>query len=301
MGGQSQKLGRFLAWLASRQHGVVSRRQLLAAGFSARVIDRRLASGALIPVHPGVYIVGHRAVAPLAHEAAAILASGPRTLLAHVTAARLLELPVPGGGPIHVLAEGRKRQSLRGVRVRFIAALHPAERRRHQGLPLTSPSLTLLDLAGSLNTPELERALNEARVQELVSDRELYATLERHPTRKGARALRSMLAAEGGPRITRSEAERRALRAMREHGIVPDASQHRIGPYEVDFWFERERVAVEVDGYRYHSTPKRFADDRRTAYLAARGVLVFPITWEDLNEAGGTMARLGATLASRRR
>ena len=88
---------------------------------------------------------------------------------------------------------------------------------------------------------------------------------------------------------------------MKEHGLQPDASDHRIGPYRVDFWFEAARVAVEVDGYRYHATPKRFVDDRRrAAYLAARGVLVFPITWQDVIAPSGAMAQLRETLALRR-
>jgi hypothetical protein len=61
------KLDPFLGWLASRQHGVVTREQLLAAGFTRRMIEGKLRSGYLIPIHPGVYLVGHRAVAPLAY------------------------------------------------------------------------------------------------------------------------------------------------------------------------------------------------------------------------------------------
>ena len=298
----SHKLDRFLAWLATRQHGVVTRKQLLEAGFSGDLIQRRVASGGLIPIHPGVYLVGHRALSPLAYEAAAVLACQPSAFLSRLTSARLWGLPVPDHGKVDLTVVGRSRRSLRGVVVHSITRLHPADKRRHDGLPIISPALTVLDLAGCLGEDELAEVLNEARVQRLVGDRELHCVLDRYPLRTGARALRSLLAAEGSPRITRSEAERRALRAMRDHGIEPDATQHPIGPYRVDCWFERERVAVEVEGFRYHSTPRRFADDRRrTAYLAARGVLVFPITWEDLNEAGTTMARLGATLASRRR
>jgi Transcriptional regulator, AbiEi antitoxin/Protein of unknown function (DUF559) len=299
---RSQQLDRFLAWLATRQHGVVTRQQLLSQGFSRRQIERKVASGALIPVHPGIYLVGHRAVSPLAYEAAAILACQPDALLSHSTAGRLSRLPVPDGGPIHVTVVGRGgRRSLRGVRVQRITDIAASERRFHEGLPLTAPGLTLLDLAGSLPQPEFLEALNEARALQSVSDAELRRVLQRHPKRKGARVLRFTLETERGPRITRSVAERQALEAMTAHGIVPDASDHPIGPYRVDFWFERERVAVEVDGYRYHSTPKRFVDDRRrAAYLAGRGVLTFPMTWQDTVAPANAMAALRQTLASRR-
>jgi very-short-patch-repair endonuclease len=69
----------------------------------------------------------------------------------------------------------------------------------------------------------------------------------------------------------------------------------------VDFWFERERLAVEVDGYRYHGTPKRFVSDRRKiAYLAARGIQIVPLTWDDVGPgAERAMTDLKSALAAR--
>jgi very-short-patch-repair endonuclease len=301
MGGQTRKLDWFLAWIASRQKGIVTRLQLLEAGFSERVIDRRIGTGALIPIHPGVYLVGHRATAPFAYEAAAILACGPGALLSHATSARLWRVPVPDGGPIDVTVVGRTRRSLRGVRVHSINSVGPEEARHKEGLPLSSPSLTLLDLAGALSDDQLAAALNEARVLRLVREAELEATLGRHPQRRGAAALRRLLAAERGPRITRSEAERRALVLMRQHGLEPETDVS-IGPWRVDFLFRAEGVVVEVDGYRYHSTPERFVNDRRrTADLAARGFLVLSLTWNDLGaEADAAMTRLRRALDRRR-
>ena len=295
-----QKLDRFLAWLATRQHGVATRAQLLAGGFSRSVIQRRIESGHLIGIHPGIYLVGHRAAPPLAMNAGAILACQPHAYLSHGSAARLWRLPVPADALIHVTVAGRSRRSLAAVVVHFVKEVASADTARLEGLPVTSLSLTLLDLGGSLTEEAFAAAVNEARVEHHIRDRALHAVLRRHPTRKGARALRSLLATERGPRITESEAERRALRVMRAHGIEPDATQHPIGPYRVDFWFEHERVAVEVDGYRYHSTPGRFVEDRRRAgYLAARDIVTFPLTWPDLGEPTTPMRRLRATLASR--
>lgn len=301
MGGSAWFL-EVLARAAERRHGTVTREELLALGLTSKVIEGLIRRGLLVPIHPGVYVVGLGPPPPLAGEAAAILACRPRAMLSELTAARLLAIPAPREVDIHVTVVGRWRRSLSGVHVRRINALAPGELRRHQGLPVTSPSLTLLDLAGVVGERELEVALNEARVQRLVREEELRATIATHPRRRGARALGRLLAAEGEPRLTRSEAERRALRAMRKHGIEPDASDFPVGPYRVDFWFERERIAVEVDGYRYHSTPKRFRDDRRrAAYLASRGIQVYPLTWDDLGPGAGlAMRRLADTLATRR-
>ena len=210
---------------------------------------------------------------------------------------------MPAGDGVDVTVVGRSRRQLNSIRVHFLDALPGRELRRHDGLPITSPSLTLLDLAGGLEGEKLAAALNEARVQRLVTDQQLRATLDAHPRRTGAGRLREHLGSERGPKITRSEAERRALAVMRRHGIEPDESDVEIGPYRVDFIFRRERLVVEIDGYRYHGTPKRFREDRhRTAYLSARGMQVFPLTWHDLG-AGATrsMELLQATLEERRR
>ena len=70
----------------------------------------------------------------------------------------------------------------------------------------------------------------------------------------------------------------------------------------MDFLFRAEGVVVEVDGYRYHSTPRRFVDDRRRAAdLAARGLTVLSLTWNDLGaEADAAMSRLHQALDRRR-
>ena len=282
---------------------MVTREQLLTAGLSVGQIDRLISAGHVIRIHRGVYLVGHRAVHPLAYETAALLACRPHALLSHHTAARFWMLPVPGGGPIHVTVVGRHRRSLDGVAVHTLAHLPRTELRRHAGLPITSPSLTLLDLAAAAGQEALANALNESRILRLVTDDQLRASLRAHPCRKGAKALGALLDAERGPTVTRSEAERRALKVMRAHGVEPDESDVRIGPYRVDFLFRRERLAVEVDGYRYHATPKRFVDDRRRiAFLATRNIQVFPLTWVDVHgEVIDAMERLRRTLGERRK
>jgi very-short-patch-repair endonuclease len=109
------------------------------------------------------------------------------------------------------------------------------------------------------------------------------------------------LRSEGAAKVTRSEAERRALRLMRRHGLDPE-SDVRIGRYRVDFLFRAERLIVEVDGYRYHRTRERFkADRRRTASLMGMGWDVFPLTWWDHTEEPlESMTRLRAALDERR-
>lgn len=274
----------------------------MAAGISPSTVQRLRAKGHLEPVHDGVYLVADSVRSPRARHAAALIACAPDAYLSRLTAAELWEFPVPKTALIHVTVEGRYRSSFPGVRVSFIRQMLPQERRVVDGLAVTSPALTLLDLMGAYGPRVLAPALNEARVQGLVTMEELDTTIRFHRRRPGAGRLRAHLARERGPGITRSEAERRALELMKKHGIVPDESDYPIGPYRVDFYFRRERVAVEIDGYRYHSTPERFIHDRRrTAYLASRGIIVFPLVWDDIvAQSASAMVNLTGTLGERR-
>lgn len=267
------------------------------------MIERRLESGFLVRAHRGVYVVNGPERPALADHAAAVLACRPRALLSHRTILRLRGLPARPDRMIDVTLVGRSRRPPGpGVRVHSISHLLSAERSHHGGIPATSTALALLDLAGCGDTDELLACVHEARVQKLVNDRQLRATLAAHPQRRGARALRRLLDTEGGVKRTRSGTERRVLRLLRAHGLEPDASDHPVGPYTLDFFFVAERVAVEYDSRAFHDNPKRFVGDRRkVAFLAGRGILTFPLTDDDLTTgADRAMADLRATLERRR-
>ena len=78
-----------LARIATGQHGLVTRGQLLAAGISSSAIDRPVLKGALIVQHRGVFRVGHAAPNREARFLAAVLACGARALLCDAAAGHL--------------------------------------------------------------------------------------------------------------------------------------------------------------------------------------------------------------------
>jgi Transcriptional regulator, AbiEi antitoxin len=91
MGHQTPQAAR--VWrLASRQHGVVSRRQLLELGFSAQAIKHRVATGRLHQVARGVYAVGRPDLGREGRWMVAVLACGADALLSHTSAAALWEI-----------------------------------------------------------------------------------------------------------------------------------------------------------------------------------------------------------------
>src|SRR5436305_10417263 len=82
--------------IAERQHGRVSRKQLLDAGVSGAAIGRRLRNGRLRPVHAGVYALPGTEEVPLGVESAALLACGEEAVLSHHSAVTLWGMR-PGG------------------------------------------------------------------------------------------------------------------------------------------------------------------------------------------------------------
>lgn len=291
---------RVLARLAAGQHGLVTRRQALAGGVGAGAIRDRLRRGSLHPEHRGVYLVGHPVRPSLAREHAAVLACGERVLVAGHSAAALWRLPAEAApDAVQVLAVGRHVRSRPGIEVRRAERLSSADVRRIEGIPVTSPARTIVDLAGRVTPEGLERLVHEAQVLRLASPRAVAAALVRAGAVAGARTLRALL--ESGSRgATRSEAERVLRRLVSAAGLPQPAINARLGPYEVDALWSGERLVVEVDGFRFHGTRRAFERDRRRdAELQAAGYRVVRFTWRQLDrEPLAVAARLAALLAT---
>jgi very-short-patch-repair endonuclease len=166
-----------------------------------------------------------------------------------------------------------------------VRQLDRAARGRKNGIPVTSPARTLLDYAASARPDELERAIAEASALKLVTDNQIHRALERAPNRPGAAALRAELAREGGPRWTRSDAERRMLNLIREARLPRPMTNVRIEGWQADVLWPEHKLIVEVDGYPFHSHRRAFERDRRrdAAHVAA-GYRVIRVTYRQLLE-----------------
>lgn len=168
-------------------------------------------------------------------------------------------------------------------------------------LRMTAPARTLLDLASSLSTRALRRAMNEAFVLGLADEGALWAVLDRCRGRRGAPQLRRLLADGSGPSLTRSEAERRLLELIASAGLPRPETNVRLGRYEVDFLWREQRLVAEVDGYAFHGSRAAFERDRtRDAELQARGYAVLRVTWRQIVDAPeATIGRIARTVGHR--
>jgi very-short-patch-repair endonuclease len=265
---------------------VVSRGQLLDAGMSADTIDWQLRRGRLHRLHRGVYAVGHAAVTHEGRLLAAVLACGPSAVLSHRSAAGVWRLlrPEPAA-PIDVTVTTGHRRPRAGIRVHHATVA----RRVRDGLPVTSPVRTLVDMAAT-GDRHLDRAVEQALIARLVRSAELAAT--------GSPALRN--AASNDPHITRSEAERVLLGLIERAGLPPPQTNVRVAGHEVDAYWPHSRVVVEVDGFAFHAARHAFERDRlRDQRLAAAGLRVLRITWRQLIfSPEGVAVRLAGALSA---
>jgi very-short-patch-repair endonuclease len=275
---------RVAAALATRQGGVVGRQQLVGLGVSGHAIDHRLRTGRFIAVFRGVYAVGHAAIGEAGRMHAALIAAGPGAILSHRTAGALQKL-IPSMPPfVEVTATATPRRSRPGLVIH--ATRRPFTADVVDGLPVTAPLRTLLDLAPALDPRERERACAEALVRNLVTPAELEA---------------ARLVEPDGAAPTRSRLERKFLALVRAGGLARPLVNATIGPYEIDFAWPAERLLVEVDGWKTHGHRLAFEDDRaRDADLAAQGYVVLRFTWRQVLDASVlVVTRVAQALAVR--
>ena len=286
--------------LAERQHGIVSLGQLLALGLTRRAIAGRSRPGRLIPLHRGVYAVGHAALTARSRDTAAVLACGPGALLSHRSAAHSWALLPSSSARIEVTAS-RGCKPKPGIAIHRSRLIHPDDRAIVNGIPTTSVARTLVDLAEVVSERRLGDAVNEAEVRRLFDLGSVEATLARLPGRKGRHRLRRVLAAyRPDPSFTRSRAERLFLRLCADHALPRPSTCLSLAGHEVDAYWPDARLAIEFDSHAFHRTTRAFHEDRRRdRRLATLGIQVSRVTWPDLQEPARLAAELRAIRSER--
>lgn len=286
-----------IAEIAGRQRGYVARKQLLALGETRRAIAHRIVVGRLLPVFAGVYAVGHISKDPLDQAFGAVLACGEKAVLSHQSAATLWGIHRHWRKPLHVTAPGQHRRA--GI-VCHRDSLHPRDRTRQLGLPVTSPARTLADNAPRLTHNGLTRAVNDLWLQGFLNPSDLVDLLIRCPRHPGAGRLAPFAHTANGP--TRSEFED-AFHAFTARFGLPDALVNTtLHGFEVDAYFPSHGVIVELDGWDYHRSRASFESDRdRDATLLALGIVTVRITWERLYERPEREARRLLRILEQRR
>lgn len=243
-----------LAELASRQFNRVSLEQLTTLGFSEKAIRHRLARGRLQAVEDGVFSVGP----PLPHDdwgrwMGATL-TAPKTWLSHFSSAAARDLWAPerrfetvtrhgDGGP--------RRHG--GIVVYRSSILDEGVTEFVRGIPMTTVSRTVFDLARMVSRGALARLVRDA-VRDHITLYELGDEIARHPRRRGVRPLAATIARYSGLPLerARSGAEIRAMEVLRNAGRPLPGLNVRIAGIEADLSWPSERLIIEIDGGPFH-------------------------------------------------
>jgi very-short-patch-repair endonuclease len=201
---------------------------------------------------------------------------------------------------VTVPSRGHRRERVRVYRARVQIA---GERAHQDGIPLTAVPRTLIDIAASGPTRRLQRAIDRAERLGLLDLIEIDATLARNRGRSGVPALREALGLYRDLVFTRSRAERLLLDALRRRGVARPAVNTVIEGFEIDAYWERERFAVEVDGWSFHRSRAAFeSDPLRQEQLKLAGIDSIRVTARRLEREPEVVAeRIAALLAQRRR
>jgi very-short-patch-repair endonuclease len=285
------------AWERARQqHGVVTRAQLLELGLGTEAISHRLRNGRLHPLMRGVYIAGRPAVDRRGRWMGAVLACGPDALLSHRSAAALWRMHESRAGAIDVSVPDRVVRRRPGIRVHRRARLDAKRCRVEDGIPVTDPVSTLIDLALCVTREELEAAINEADHRNLVKAERLREALDSFPGQPGVGRVRRLLDSPTFA-VTQTRLEQRFLPIAHMAGLPLPRTQVWLNGYRVDFHWPELGLVVETDGLRYHRTPaKQAADQRRDQAHVAAGLVTLRFThWQVFYEPAHVRAVLATT------
>ena len=280
MGYSDRTVEQVCAAIAAGQWGLATREQLVAAGVTIGQVRTRTRNGALLPEHPGIYRVGHRAPSTEATYLAAVLACGTGALLAGRAAGHHLGL-VPGTAPgPEAVARGERR--LDGV-ITHRARRSVPDAITWRGIPVTGIAWTLVDLAAVLQPAALARAAHEAGVRHDIGPDDVARVLRSRPTAPGRAKLTGVMG--GDVPVTLSRLERAFLRLVRDAGLPAPIVNRFAGGRRIDCRWPAQRLSVELDSYRYHRSRQAWERDRsRERDARARGDEFRRYTFGDVGE-----------------
>ena len=265
-----------MARIAYRQHSLILRDQALGIGMTDEMIRHRVNTGRWERVTPGLYRIAGVPVTWKQRAMAACLISGAGAVVSHRSAAVLwgvsgfrpgpLEITVPAGRSARNALAKVHRSTTDGVRI--------------DRVPVTRPSRMLADLAGVVSGDVLEEAVDDVLCRRLCRLKEV-------PCRG---ALREVLAAWNGDGVADGVAEMRVVRALVVVGLEPPVRQYEIwheGVFvaRVDLAYPPFRLAMELDGFRWHAGRRPFRSDRlRRNRIEAAGWRLLEAAPEDIGQ-----------------
>lgn len=287
-------MDRFIARVASHQHGVFTRAQAKQCGATVSAIRWRLTTGRWERLHPNVYRLAGSPKTWRQRALAACFYLGPAVPLSHRAAAFLRGLSPSRRATVEVIVP-RKRNRTRpnDIIIHWLdEPIPPEDITTIDGIPVTKPARTLMDLATVEPEEVIERALDDALRRRLLSLSFLERWLQdpRRRRHRGARLLKRLVEERATIGVTESPLETKALTLLRDAGLPIPMLQYEVRDGDrfvgrLDFAYPDARVGIEADGFRYHDSRQAFDAERfRGNELQALGWSILRVTAKHLDE-----------------
>jgi hypothetical protein len=282
--------------LSESQHGVFSRTQARAAGMHPRAVDRRITTNEWEAVDHAVYRVAGTPASWRQRIMAACLA-GP-AMASHRSAAALWRFVDCAEDIVEVTALRHRRRHSGDVVWHESRHLDSADVTELEGIPVTRPLRTLLDLGVVLDVDRLEELLDDGLRRGWFRTTTVWQRWEQlgGDLRPGGRVVRAVLERKtSGERPVGSILETRFRQVLRRAGLPEPIAQFDVVDGEefiarVDFAYPAFGVVIEVDGEERHSgrSPRKH-DARRDRRLVALGFRPLRFHWDDVHNSPETV------------
>lgn len=289
--------------MLARYGGVASRQMLSDLGLSRHQLDNEVKSGALVALLPRAYCRPWDLDEIAILERAALTSVGCPAALSHLSALRRWDLLESHSQPVHIsVPANRYPRAHDGLRVHRVQRL-PALVRQNRLLTVEAAAAVVTSWPLLAHADRRAPAIDAVR-RRIVTPTELHDAARQQSRLPGRHDLidligllhagcESVLEIWGHLGVFDVAGLRHGVRQriLRAHGSA----------YRLDLAYEQERVAVEMDGSRYHSSKEqRERDMRRDAALASIGWLTLRYSHQRLHsDVAGCRHDTLATLAAR--
>jgi hypothetical protein len=200
---------------------------------------------------------------------------------------------------VTVTRHGGKRSD---IALHHSSTLAPEEHGRFGPIPVTALPRTLLDVAATTSPRLTWNIIDRAERRGILDLSLIDAMLKRRRGHRGAARLRKALEIYREPGFFRARSERLFRRLIKKAGIRPPLINTWVDRFEIDAYWEKERFAVEIDGWETHRTRRAFEADRlRQAEMKLAGIDMIPISARRIEMEPAAVGRHLALLLQRRR
>lgn len=263
-----QPTDRIAADLALTQHGAFARWQLLPRGVSRSAIDRRIGNGDWRLLTAGVFAL-HSSRDTFERKLwAGWLAVGLDAVLSHESAAQLHMIPNVVRNRVVLINPHGWHHRLPGITVHQLDDLLPDHRAAVDGLPVTTPARTIVDLAAVVLPERLLRIVEDANHFRIVSYTDVGSCMASVARRgkPGIRLLARTLDRLTGTGATTMSVLERDLFELIDSARLPRPRSQFPFPGRlftngcVDAAYVDAKLVIEADGRAWHT---RIADIKR--------------------------------------